>query len=108
MCCAAGYFTEWSYTGIIAIMVFHVLRERPLILLAAYEAVMLFYFLTLSRFSFDRTVLWMMAAVTLPVLVITFFYNGKKGRFPVLSKYFFYIFYPAHLLLIFLVKLTAA
>ena len=40
-------------------------------------------------------------------LIVTLFYNGEKGRYPVFSKWCFYIFYPAHLLLIFIAKLIA-
>ena len=39
-------------------------------------------------------------AMMLSLVLITFFYNGKKGKYPVFSKWFFYIFYPAHLLII--------
>lgn len=35
------------------------------------------------------------------------FYNGKKGTHPRFSKWFFYIFYPSHLLLIYFAKLLA-
>ena len=39
---------------------------------------------------------------SLLALVILFLYNGEKGKLP--TKYFFYIFYPAHLLLLYLVR----
>ena len=37
-------------------------------------------------------------------VIMTVFYNGKKGKHPVFSKWFFYIFYPAHVLVIALLK----
>ena len=43
-------------------------------------------------------------AMMLAYVLITFFYNGKKGKHPVFSKWFFYIFYPAHVLIIALIK----
>lgn len=35
----------------------------------------------------------------------TVFYSGKKGKHPVFSKWFFYIVYPAHLALIYILVL---
>lgn len=40
-------------------------------------------------------------------IVITFFYNGKKGYFPLFFKYFFYAWYPLHLLLQWIFRLLA-
>ena len=36
--------------------------------------------------------------------LMTVFYSGKKGRFPTFSKWFFYIFYPSHILLAVILK----
>lgn len=33
------------------------------------------------------------------------FYNGKKGRYPTFSKWIFYVFYPMHLLVAYIIKL---
>lgn len=43
-------------------------------------------------------------AMMMSLVLITFFYNGKKGKYPVFSKWFFYIFYPAHVLIAALVN----
>lgn len=43
-------------------------------------------------------------AETCAMLVITFFYNGKKGHFPKFSKWIFYVFYPAHLIVAILIN----
>ena len=40
-------------------------------------------------------------------LIVTLFYNGEKGKYPVFSKWFFYIFYPSHLFIIYIAKLIA-
>ena len=32
------------------------------------------------------------------------FYNGERGRHPVFNKWFFYIFYPAHLFVLGLIR----
>lgn len=99
---------EWRIVGLLIILAFHLLRERPIIRLVVYELIILGFF-AISKGGFVAILdnLSIIAIMTLPVLIITFLYNGEKGRFPKFSKYFFYIFYPLHYLLIFLVKLIA-
>ena len=47
----------------------------------------------------------MVEAVSWPDFLLFHFYNGQRGRQP---KYFFYVFYPAHLALLVLVRYIAA
>ena len=105
LCCAAGYFTEWSYFGVLFILLFYIFREHPLIRFTAYELLMLIYVLRMSGFSILGLNWPVFLVFSLPIILITLFYNGKKGHFPKLSQYFFYFFYPAHLLLIYIVKI---
>ena len=59
----------------------------------AHMSVMAAGVLVLALFSFDEA----MAFLNLPVIAR---YNGKRGKG---MKYFFYIFYPAHLMLLYLI-----
>ena len=34
---------------------------------------------------------------------MTVFYNGRRGKYPTFAKWFFYVFYPLHYLLIWLI-----
>ena len=43
--------------------------------------------------------------VILVPIVMIFFYNGSKGSKAPIHKWFFYVFYPAHLLILYFVKL---
>ena len=104
LCCGAGFFTEWSFFGVLFILLFYIFRERPLIRFIAYELLMFIYVLPMSGFSIYSFNLILFMIFSLPNVLITLFYNGEKGHFPKLSKYFFYFFYPAHLLLIFILK----
>lgn len=91
---------EWKVSGIMIMLLFDLLRQRPLLRLMAYTVLM---------FAVDCVMVRSIPALAdylhflLPVwsagVVITFFYNGRKGRFPLFSKYFFYVWYPLHLLL---------
>lgn len=104
-----GSHTEWTITGMVIIFTLHIFRERPKKRLIAYELVIigdlviknrqaLLGVLSYSSISYFLT-------LSASMLLITFFYNGKKGRHPKFSQWFFYVFYPAHLLLVIIVKL---
>lgn len=99
---------EWRIVGLLVILAFHLLRERPIIRLIAYEFILLGYFIIgmggIEALLINLNIILVMS---LPIVLITFFYNGEKGKYPKFSKYFFYIFYPVHYLLIFFVKLIA-
>ena len=91
---------EWAVGGIAIILLFDLLRERPLLRFAMYITLvfaigcfMLHRLPGITDFKRFLFPLWNAG------IVITFFYNGRKGRFPVFSKYFFYVWYPLHLLL---------
>ena len=48
------------------------------------------------------------AGIIVSAVVILLFYNGKRAeRGRTFSKWFFYLFYPGHLLLLYLIKLFA-
>lgn len=76
--------TDYGGTGVICIMVLYLFRNRKVVQAIAGAAV----------FSWELTA----PLAFLPILA----YNGKRG---LKLKYFFYVFYPAHLLLIYFVCL---
>ncbi len=110
-CGAAGFLlkAEWRIFGPLFILAFHLLRDRPWMRLLAYEIITLAYAIVagggltglLTQFN-------LIAVMTAAIVLITFFYNGKKGRHPRFAQWFFYAFYPGHFLLIYAVKLLAA
>ena len=82
----AWYFrTDYKFRGLIVILVFYLLRfSQPLA--CAGGAVAMYWE-------------WPYVLIAFPLLLL---YNGKRGR---QVKYFFYAFYPAHLILIYLIRL---
>ena len=89
---------EWKVSGIMIMLLFALLRQKPLLRFIAY---------TVFMFAVDCVMVRNIPALSdylhylLPIwiagVVITFFYNGKKGHLPLFSKYFFYVWYPLHL-----------
>ncbi len=73
--------TDYSYHGIFLIELLFVLRSLPVLQAFAGGSYMYWYESTPTQFAF------------IPLL----FYNGKRGR---QIKHLFYLFYPAHLLIL--------
>jgi len=73
-------------------LVFYALRKWRWAQIAALAAVTAIYVI-LSR---DTSIQWMMVFAVIPI----FLYNGEKGRG---MKYFFYIFYPAHIYILYII-----
>ncbi len=80
-------FTDHSTYGIILIFILYVFREKPIIKYII-SAILLYL-------SFP----YKYALLSIPIMML---YNGKKGFN---LKYFFYAFYPVHLLIISIIRL---
>lgn len=79
---------DYEIGGIVTILCFYVFRTRKVWQFASVAAVNLCYFGGIQS-----------AAVC--ALIPVGLYNGKKGPS---AKYFFYVFYPVHLLLLYLIR----
>ena len=87
-CLAVLLYTDYRFAGILAICAAYLLRHYPIPAMAVCCLALLF--------SSNREVF------ALGSLIPISLYNGKRGRQP---KYFFYAFYPIHLILLWLVYL---
>jgi hypothetical protein len=83
---AALLRTDYGFRGILRIVAFYLFRgSKPLLAIS----LIIIFGNIVEAFS---------ALAVIPIA----FYNGKKGKS---MKYFFYAFYPAHLLLLFILLL---
>jgi len=76
--------TDYDVTGILLIVVLYCMRDKRL-----WQSIVGY-----CCFSWE---IW-----CFPAFILTYFYNGQRGK---QMKYFFYIFYPAHLLLLYFVRM---
>ena len=77
--------TDYEYAGVFLIMIFYLWREnRGLACLCGYLCMMY-------------------EAWCFPAFVLLYFYNGEKGK---AGKYFYYVFYPAHLIVLFMLRIV--
>ncbi len=96
--------SEWMIFGIPLIIILHVFRDQPKKRLLSYAGILLVMIPIYSSLAWQLACI-MGAAFALSYCCFTLLYNGKKGRFPNFSKWFFYIYYPLHLTVIWLCEL---
>jgi len=91
---------EWMVFGPLAIMIFYYFKQKPILRFVLFELLMLVQnFISIGCFFIDCKFI---VPTTASNIIITFLYNGKKGSDSKFNKYFFYVFYPVHLLIIYL------
>lgn len=114
--------TDYDAKGFLLALVFFYLGNRKLLclgasLLVTYHTLLVSYALQLKNFllgggvSFARPSQWqLLQLLSLLALIPIFLYNGKKGKTPASPwakttlQWGFYLFYPAHLLILYLVS----
>ena len=105
---------DWFWLNVFMVACFYYLRKNRPVMWAVYGILSLLYIFDF----FDTTNLfapclvgsfrpYRLGMVFLPVL-IELFASGKKGKSGAAGKWFFYVYYPAHQLLIGIVQLLSA
>ena len=104
--------SDWLFFGVLFILFLHIFRDKPKQRLIAYTSLALVHCLLnlfslgkVSAFKLIPYIIVMFAALMAAYFCMTTFYNGKKGRHPAFSKWFFYGFYPIHYLIIWVIKI---
>ncbi len=97
---------DWGYWCVLMSFIFWKFRDKQILKWALYSLVsvsLIFYFKAFQNpllfgvsYSFRPVHLDLLLIIPL----LAFCYNGKKGRGGRFGKWFFYVFYPAHLLII--------
>lgn len=87
------YFLKFdgSYYGILMMVLFYLIKENKLI-----KSISIFVLQIAIIFIFRESFNLNSFFAVIPLILI-YFYNGKRGME---LKYFFYVFYPAHLLIL--------
>ena len=87
-------FLEGGFTLVILGVLFYALRKWRWAQISALAAISALSFIT-SGAGLEQQNQWLMILAVIPMLL----YNGEKGRG---MKYFFYVFYPAHIYLLYI------
>jgi hypothetical protein len=95
---------DWGMIGVVIMLVFDFFygsRKMQALVYSVLVLVLMNFFPFVAGFFtegyFDSSILeFITAGMFLPMLLL-FFYNGKRGGGGAFSKWFFYVYYPAHL-----------
>lgn len=99
--CIIGHFAKVDYGcgGVLLVFMFYYFKENRLAMNISFVTMYIIYYgIYMIKTGFNFVYLWLFAFNVLPILFINL-YNGKQGK---KLKYFLYIFYPAHLLILYL------
>jgi len=93
---------EGGYLMPLMMLIFYYLRKSPPVMYAVYTVLMGSpYFVSYLATGYLQPQFYMVFAV-LPLML----YNGRRGPDTVFAKYLFYVFYPLHIWILFLISLT--
>ena len=101
--------SEWYGFAEVAVICLHTFREKPKLRLLSYTLIFAVNVGIMLLFGYTDAARPLcgylsqavgFAAMMAAYACMTVFYNGKKGRHPTFAKWFFYIFYPLHYLII--------
>jgi hypothetical protein len=94
---------EGGFTAVIMGVLFYMLRKKRLLQILVFLALSIFslgMFLREGNSLFSGSAQWLMIFAVIPFML----YNGERGRG---GKHFFYIFYPAHIYLLYIIAWLA-
>ncbi|WP_245959337.1 TraX family protein [Neobacillus piezotolerans] len=102
ICCLLAYTADWNYIAVLWVMFFGIFRGNFRMQMTSYATIgTVFYIIPgIVSMGFDSIFRFGILLV-IPLLAI---YNGERGKKSNLIKWGFYIFYPAHLLILYLFR----
>ena len=106
-CCALSYTANWNFVAVLWVVAFGLFHGNFKLQMAAFSLIGIVLHLALQfyRFGFfhERFPQWFQLGIFL-ALPLLFMFNGKQGKKSKFMTWFFYVFYPVHLLLLYLLK----
>lgn len=101
--CLLSLMGDWPIFTILWALFAYIYRESPKAKWISFGIIAVVEVGLAISMSDHISQLFQIGVVLVPILLI-FFYNGKKGSSAKIHKWFFYIFYPLHIFIIYLLK----
>lgn len=93
---------DYSFYGVAIIFVFYLFKKHKVLMNFAFIVCTIVYYLKSLLYSSHFEIYLLIIAFTCLSLVFINLYNNKKGKD---TKYFLYLFYPIHLLILWVITL---
>lgn len=93
---------DYGSYGVLTVFIIYLLKNKKIILPIVYGMFVWFYYYSILEewiFKFPYILYPICTWLSSMIMVL---YNGKKGR---KTKYFFYLFYPIHMIIVYLISL---
>lgn len=106
--CWLSLFGDWKYIDVLYCLIFYFFRDNKIAKWSSYTCVSLLYIfdiaININPFALTINPKFCLYRIgTLLVIpFVEFLYNGKPGKKNFMNKWFFYIFYPLHLIILYL------
>jgi len=101
-------YGDWSYYDIIYALIAHIFFEKKELRWGLHTLVAVIDIVILEQSAMSYGYPWwaysLELGVLLPPLIFFFFYNGQPGSKKTVHKWFFYVFYPLHMLVLWYIK----
>ena len=97
--CLISNIGDWWYMNVLGCLAVHIFRDRPAL---KWPAFTLAFLVPIFLFCMERGFAenWYQFGVVLSPLLLCFCYNGEIGGKAVFHKWFFYWYYPVHLVIL--------
>lgn len=96
-----SYFCDWGTFAPLWVLFFYIFKGRITAQVISYDIITIF--VIVFKYILIKTLPWNSLLIYLGLLLFIpfiYLYNGEKGNNNKFNKWFFYIFYPLHLLII--------
>lgn len=103
MLCLLSCIGDWAFMDVLGSLFVHIYRNRPKAKWTAFTLTFLIPNVLLMIYAGFYSA-WFQLGVLLVPLMLGFLYNGQRGSKAKIHKWFFYLFYPAHLAVLGLLK----
>ena len=92
---------DYGWYGVAAVFILYLCRNRKVLRMVAFAMLNFTYYYPRLIANYTNSSLISYLFATLPVILLLF-YNGKLGR---KTKYGYYIFYPLHMVILYVVNI---